>query len=61
VTIDSQTTDDKGITNFTLVRKLDTLPFPPDLQQRIKQERHSNITTFLNERMMLEAFISKLH
>lgn len=31
VSIDSQTTDDKGITNFTLMRKLDTMPFPPDL------------------------------
>jgi len=24
-------TDDKTYSNFTLIRKLDTLPFPPDL------------------------------
>jgi DNA polymerase alpha subunit A len=29
-------TDDKTYSNFTLIRKLDTLPFPPDLQNRIK-------------------------
>lgn len=39
-------TDDKTYSNFTLIRKLDTLPFPPDLQNRIKQERHSNISVF---------------
>ena len=43
-------TKDTSYQNFTLIRKLDMLPFPPDLQQRIRNEKHSNISVFQSER-----------
>lgn len=52
-------TADTNYTNFTLVRKLDTVPFPLDFRARARQEK--NITAFETERQLLEAFINKLH
>ena len=52
-------TKDNNYTNFTLVRKLDSIPFPPDFKARARSEK--NVSIFDTERQMLENFINKLH
>lgn len=60
VDCDKQLLDpEKGFKTFSLVRKLDNLPLPFGLKDEIKNTK-SSVTTFSNEKAMLEAFISKV-
>lgn len=50
---------EEKFSNFTLVRKLDSLPLPFDAQSKVKNNK--TLTIYQNEKTMIETFIHRLH